>query len=181
MNWEVAQAVGELVAAFGVLASLIYLSAQVRQSSQRILGESIQTYTSQINGLRKSLWESEDGARLWQVAVSGLPPDDDVLRTRVGLFWISLYRSAEGAYLQYQLGHIPESLWAGYWTEWFGSFDTPGGRIYFAAVRDRLLDPKFVSFVDAKFNESGGSFVLEFRERVEAARQAELGLSGTSD
>ena len=175
MSWGAAQAVGELLAAFGVLASLLYLSAQVRQGAQRTFGETIQGYTSEINALRKALWESEDGARLWRLAISSEPIEDDVLRTRVGLFWLSLYRSAEGFYLQHRMGHLPERLWNGYWTEWFMSFDTPGGRVYFAAMRERFLDPDFVAYVDEQLAQSSGEVLTEFRDRVQVARVDLLG------
>ena len=36
MNWDALQAVGELIAAVGVIVSLAYLAAQVRQNTKSI-------------------------------------------------------------------------------------------------------------------------------------------------
>ena len=86
MNWEMVQAVGEAVAALGVLASLVYLAAQVRLSGKRALADTIQRYVSDVNALRRSAWETEDGTRLWLTAISPDRPEDPVLRSRLGLY-----------------------------------------------------------------------------------------------
>ena len=36
LNWDAVQAVAELIAAFGVLASLVYVGNQIRQNTQAV-------------------------------------------------------------------------------------------------------------------------------------------------
>ena len=41
MNWEAIGAIAELLGAFGVIASLIYLATQIRQNSRQLMGASL--------------------------------------------------------------------------------------------------------------------------------------------
>jgi hypothetical protein len=69
------------------------------------------------------------------------------MRLRTNLFWFSLYRSMEAAYLQFRAGKIPKRVWTQYAAEYLVSCDTPGGRAALEAMRDDFLDPEFSTFV----------------------------------
>ena len=43
MNWEAAGAIGEIVGAIGVLATLIYLAAQIRDNTRSLQAASLQS------------------------------------------------------------------------------------------------------------------------------------------
>lgn len=89
MTWEAVQAAGELLAAVGVLISLVYLASQVRQNAERTFGETIQRYATTVNDTRQALWTSRDATRVWQIAITGEEPEDEILRTQVALFWLN--------------------------------------------------------------------------------------------
>ena len=147
MNWDALQAIGEMAAAVGVLISLVYLAAQVRESSAWTSADTILRYTTDVNTTRQALWATEDGAQVYDLALKGELIEDDVMRLRTSLFWFSLYRSMEAAFLQNRAGKIPERIWTQYAAEYLVSCASPGGRAAFKAMRDDFLDPEFSTFV----------------------------------
>ena len=56
LSWDAVQAVGEIAAAVGVLISLVYLAAQVRESAERTSADTILRYTTDVNTTRQALW-----------------------------------------------------------------------------------------------------------------------------
>lgn len=147
MNWDALQAIGEIAAAIGVLISLVYLATQVRANAERTSADTILRYTTDVNTTRQELWATEEGAQVYALALRSEPIEDDLMRLRARLFWFSLYRSMEAAFLQYRAGHIPERVWTQYAAEYLLSCDSPGGRAALKVMRDDFLDPEFSTFV----------------------------------
>ena len=174
MNWDSVQAFGELIAAVGVLISLVYLAAQVRQSADRTHAEIIQQYTSGVNALRETLWSSDDGINIWMMALAGTPIEDRATSTRVRLFWASAYKAMEAGFLQHQAGHIPTRVWTTYAREWLLSFDSPGGRAAFAALDgSRFFDPDFAAFVTQRLADPEIPNMGELRARWDQLLEAQ--------
>src|SRR5205085_7035803 len=60
MNWEMLSAIGQLVAAVGVIPSLIYLAIQIREQNKERRRAGINVLTAQWGDLVKSAQESAD-------------------------------------------------------------------------------------------------------------------------
>jgi len=101
--------IGEFVGAFAVVATLIYLSVQVRHSrtllqisidaseeNARLLrAAAIDRHSDAVSRWRGRLIENEEVAQLWQNAIDGQMPEG-VARTRLESLvvdWINTYRS----------------------------------------------------------------------------------------
>jgi hypothetical protein len=68
MNWEAVGAIANVLAAVGVIATLIYLSIQIRQNNNQLRGAAtIAVYDSQ-RGLTDTLTEDEE---LYKIALRG--------------------------------------------------------------------------------------------------------------
>ena len=173
MNWDALQAVGEIVAAIGVLISLVYLAAQVRRSAERTSADTILRYTADVNTTRQVLWATEDGAQVYALALRGEPIEDEIMLIRTSLFWFSLFRSMEAAFLQYQRGNIPERIWSQYAAEYLVSVDSPGGRAALEAIREDFLDPEFSKFVATRLAEPDHVTLPSLRARWAGAQKEE--------
>ena len=94
MNWEAIGAIGEIIGAAAVLATLWILLIQVRHST-RAMEESnrlervsaVDRHSESIGLWRGRLMEHEDLARIWTSARRG-EPLDDVARFRLANLWI---------------------------------------------------------------------------------------------
>ncbi|MFT4800127.1 MAG: hypothetical protein ACJARY_002254 [Candidatus Azotimanducaceae bacterium] len=53
MNWEALEAVGEIVGAVAVLATLLYLATQIRKQNQQARDANRQFAVAQFNALRR--------------------------------------------------------------------------------------------------------------------------------
>ena len=62
MNWEMLSAIGQLVAAIGVIISLIYLAVQIREQNKERRRAGINILTVQWSDLVKTGQESRDFA-----------------------------------------------------------------------------------------------------------------------
>ena len=65
MNWEMLSAIGQIVAAIGVIPSLIYLAIQIREQNKERRRAGINILTVQWSELVKSAQESREFAALF--------------------------------------------------------------------------------------------------------------------
>ena len=108
-------ALGEIIGAVGVIATLLFLAVQIRANTK----ESRLTATAEIardyNTYLQHLTADEDLSRLWRNAVDG---DVQTLRddeqARVVMIMGNFFRIMESAYIQYAAGRMDLESWQGY-------------------------------------------------------------------
>jgi len=157
VNWEAIGAVGEVGGAIGVIATLGYLAAQIRQNTHNIQhnSEAVRAATELENARFAAEWNSEvardpDLAELWIVAMNNPGDMTPAQRVRFGFLMASLFYRFEGLYRQYERGLLTEESWRA-WEEvilftldigenrnWWGGKTHPVSASFRAHV-DRLL------------------------------------------
>jgi len=65
MNWEMISAVGQMLGAIGVIISIIYLAAQIRNQNKESQRAAMNVLTSHWSDLNRTLAENPDMAALW--------------------------------------------------------------------------------------------------------------------
>ena len=65
MDWEAIGAIGETLAAIGVLISLVYLAIQIRQNNNWLRQQAFQLSTNEIRRWTGRFAESESASELW--------------------------------------------------------------------------------------------------------------------
>jgi hypothetical protein len=115
-------AIGEIVGAFGVIASLIYLSVQIRQNTHAMdEGRRLalaQTYQMRADALQEMLVtaaNSQIGAIILKLTEDGYPEDVTALdrlspeeRVRFRLWQIAQHTHGDNLHFQYQQGFLDE-------------------------------------------------------------------------
>lgn len=115
-------AIGEIVGAFGVIASLIYLSVQIRQNTHAMdEGRRLalaQTYQMRADALQQMLVtaaHSEIGAIIFKLTEDGYPEDVTALdrlsaeeRVRFRMWQIAQQTHWDNLHFQYQQGFLDE-------------------------------------------------------------------------
>ena len=153
MTWEAAGAIGEVVGALGVIATLVYLAAQIRTNTKAVNASTFQS--------NAELWQD------WYLAVAGSGAPDAYARGMVGrsdidpmtfqkfyLVCRTLFLNFENQYYQYRHGVLDESTFVGYEPitrsmvmAW------PGIRAWWQLNREGY-GPEFVAYIDGLMEES---------------------------
>lgn len=174
MNWEAIQAVAELTAAAGVLVSLVYLAIQVRRNTSSVKAATVTRASDLMNRHRTILWSDPEGSRVYALAMTGDPIEDEQLSLRARMFWAAIARDFEAVYYQHRSGHLPESVWQAWFKETRLLFATPGGRDAIQGLRQHYLSDEFVDFLEREIANIETVPVVELREAWEAARKERL-------
>jgi hypothetical protein len=111
MNWDAIGAIGELLGAAGVIASLVYLALQIRQNSHVVQSSIIESVTGR-SAEQARFFVSD--RRLSRVVRHGLTDPDKLDDDDVGEFLLllmSMLRDTENVYYQYRQGLLPEEAY----------------------------------------------------------------------
>jgi hypothetical protein len=148
VNWDALQAVSELVAAAGVIVSLIYLAGQVQQNTKLVRAAANQDLLTSFNAVMEFPKISPHGARIYHAIfrgeVAGLDSADRSA-VRVGL--IQVCRVFEQAYLQHEVGLLDQASWTGWSKQMQLSMGLPGFAQGWPAIRP-MMSPGFARWMD---------------------------------
>ena len=122
MSIEELAAVGEIVGAMGVIASLIYLAMQIRQNTHAMdegrrlaLAETYQMRADALQQMLVTAATTEIGAIIHKLTADGYPEDVSALdrlgaedRVRFRLWQIAQHTHWDNLYFQYQQGFLDE-------------------------------------------------------------------------
>jgi hypothetical protein len=111
MNWEMLSAIGQVVAAVGVIPSLIYLAVQIREQNKERRRGGINTLTAQWSDLVKSAQESREFAELFLKGVRSFNDLDAPDKLRFSAFFTRFTRNCEGMFIYYRDGALEKALW----------------------------------------------------------------------
>lgn len=121
MNWEAVGAIAELVAALGVIASLIYLAKQINansdniaQNTKALVSDRDASSNDTAMDILNLLATDQDLAAL--MMKGGL--DADVLSElesfRYSTFMLRIFEAHQTYFIQHQKGSVSEELWSYY-------------------------------------------------------------------
>ena len=148
MNWEAIGAVGEVVGAVGVIATLIYLAAQIRQNSAVVRSATRQAISTQQAEFGMRVASSSDlraaVARWLEMQPSPSSPEDAL---RDEFFLRSALRMFENQYHQNKDGTFEDTMWFGYLENMRRIFAQPRFRGWWRESR-ALYGTDFADFVD---------------------------------
>jgi len=131
MDWQAVQAIAELLAAVGVIASLLYLAAQVRQNTRSMQAATSQDLLANFSSMVDFSAQNEYGAKLLTASLYGdwdNPTPADQVSAR--MFWVRITRLFEYAYLQRQSGLLDDESWYGWSQQIVFSWDSEGGSAF---------------------------------------------------
>jgi hypothetical protein len=118
MNWDAIGAIAELLGAIGVIASLVYLATQIRQSREQMSQNTQALRAGTYQQFRHEIYEALHGYMkvpgFSQTVLSGRADfhqldDEEALVFR---FWVAgLMGGYDNAYYQYRMGLLDEERW----------------------------------------------------------------------
>jgi hypothetical protein len=114
MNWEMISAVGQMLGAIGVIISIVYLGAQIRNQNKESQRQAMNALTTHWSDLNRTLVENPEMAVLWLRALRSFDDLDAGSKLRFGAHLGRLLRFADSLYLNVLDGTLDKRLWRGY-------------------------------------------------------------------
>lgn len=105
--------IAQIVAAVGVVASVIYFAIQLRQNTRAIRAQAYQSMIATTLNLSQNLFADEEFARFF-VEVGQGGPRDEVEKLRWHTLMISMLRHFDNLLYQAKIGTLAPELWVGY-------------------------------------------------------------------
>ena len=145
--------IGEFVAAIGVIVSLVYLAAQIRQNTKTVRTSTYQAvldYSSRVNELVLSNPHVE---RIYRVGRRDLAQLHEDERPQFRLLLAHIMNMYETMFLQYRRGTLDEEYWNARMVGLRAVLSQPGIRAHWLGVREQGLTyarvPAFKELLDS--------------------------------
>ena len=149
MNWSAVGAIGTLISATAVVASVIYLAIQVRQNSKMVAANTFQLISATSADLAIRLAESPEMSELLTKAFSGYTAWTPREAMQLQLFLRGSFRNYENYYYQHRHGNFEEEIWAGYEQAILDLVSRGFGEAWWS-VHQVAFGQTFVEFVNAR-------------------------------
>src|SRR3954447_4183691 len=114
MSWEMISAIGQMLGAIGVIISIVYLAAQIRNQNKESQRQAMNVLTTHWSDLNRTLVENPEMAVLWLRALRSFDELDAQSKLRFGAHLGRFLRFADSLYLNVLDGTLDKRLWRGY-------------------------------------------------------------------
>jgi hypothetical protein len=150
MNWEVLSAISQIVSAVAVLATLGYLTIQIRQNTRQLYAQSMAAIESNFAQFRALIIQNAQVASLWRRALENLEqltPDErtqaDYLFTEYFWAWANMWEKMSG-------NRVARANWLETSVDIANHLQHAGMRQWWSIPQNRsLYFPGFAASVDA--------------------------------
>jgi hypothetical protein len=137
----------ELVAAIGVMVSLIYLAFQIRRSSETERMSTYRAIVSDFGSLNQSIASDPELALLFANGLETFGELTEVEKARLSQYFYSIFRYFENMYYQHTRGYLDDEVWIGWQRMILTYFQRPGFQVWWEQRR-LVFNPKFVEFLE---------------------------------
>ena len=107
MNWEIIGSIGQLVAAVGLIPTLIYLAIQVREQSKANHHASLDLLSTQWTELLKTMSDNSDFGPIYLSGLQDFDALDPPSRLRFGAYLLRIFRYWDGDNFHFLDGTLP--------------------------------------------------------------------------
>src|SRR6201993_535910 len=147
MNWEMISAIGQMLGAIGVIISIVYLAAQIRNQNKESQRAAMNVLTTPWGDLMKTGVESPDLAALWLRGLQSFEDLDGPSKLRLGAHLGRLLRTADSLYLALLDGLLDRRLWRGFERTLADTVAYPGFQTWWATRKHWHTD-EFCALID---------------------------------
>jgi hypothetical protein len=145
MNWEALGAIANLLAAIGVIATLIYLSIQIRQNTKAVRSSSIRNLVQSFSTTAQAAVENEYIIPLLLKASSEALTQEE--RARLHFWFIMTFRRFEGVYFQRDLGIVDAEVIDGFERSHMAILASKSAQQWWADSKE-IFNSGFVSYLE---------------------------------
>ena len=135
MNWEAVGAIGEILGAVVVVATIFYLATQIRQSNSSNKAVAAARTAESADAWIRQMVQDKEVNDIYQTGMrdyNGLEQSD---KNRFDLLILQFLRAMESAWIQEKLGVLNEDQWYGYRMSIARIIGSPGGKAVFNKMK----------------------------------------------
>ena len=147
MNWDAIGAIGEVLGAILVGATLVYLAVQLRQNTSALTSSTFQTLSSSMASNMEFFAGDPAISALLLKAQGGLGSLTAEERARFGFVMVMAFRRIETVFVQRSLGFIDARLTEGFERSAISSIATGGAREWWDSSKG-AFSVDFASWMD---------------------------------
>ena len=111
MNWDAIGAIGEIVGAFAVVVSLLFVGWQLYQNTDALKTSTSQSHLDSFFAIASTVFKDPEFAELYNKGLFEPETLSDVDRIRFYGFCTSTFRYYETSYIQFRKGKLDAELW----------------------------------------------------------------------
>lgn len=152
MNWEAIGAVGEVIGAFGVIASLGYLAVQIRQNTSSVRASTLQDMNEASTSFLDLMASDEDLGRIFMSGGHDLETLSAAERSRFNFSILAFLRRIESFERATRFNRIHSDEWAGLRASCVDVMSRPGSRTWWSENAERF-NPSFVEWLNGELGE----------------------------
>lgn len=179
MNWTAISAIADILAATGVIISLVYLAVQIRNQNKESRIAVIHSLTQQWADIMARMVDEGNNA-VWRRGLDSFNELNDIERGRHSAMMLNITQVFEGLYLQRADGKLDSQVWIGIDARVRDIFSNPGTREWWE-VRAHWYSPKFRSYIATILSETEGkNSYAKFFNR-ESPSETETAVDSNSD
>src|SRR5215471_7900822 len=147
INWEALGAIANVLAAVSVIATLIYLSVQIRQNTKAVRSSSIQNLVQSFSTTAQAAVENEYVVPLLLKANAGAESLTEEERGRLHFWFIMTFRRFEGVYFQRDLGIVDAAVIDGFERSHIAVLASKSAQAWWANSK-AIFNSGFVTYVE---------------------------------
>jgi hypothetical protein len=147
MSWETVAAISQVLAAIGVIVSVLYLARQIRDENRERRRTAVNVLVGQWNGIVKSFVESEEFCDLYLRGIKNFDQLSPAEKVRLGAFFGTHFKNFDGMYRSRLDGTLEPSHWEVIERMITDLISYPGTQQWWA-VRRHWHTAEFASVVD---------------------------------
>jgi len=147
MNWDAISAIGQIVGAFGVIVSVIYLAQQVRSNARQTRLASMRTLSEAFNEWLYGLAGNPQIGDLYYRGMRDFESIQGADLPRFSGLMDHLFRIYEDMYYQNLEGHLDPRVWRGFEAPMRDIIAYPGAQAWWR-TRSHWFSREFQEFID---------------------------------
>jgi hypothetical protein len=148
MNWDAIGAIAELLGAFGVIASLVYLARQMRQNTRTTRAAAYQHFDQSLQDAFFHVLSVPGMARVVRQGGAGYDQLDEDDATLYSLWMGGMMTRFDNAYYQFRIGMIDEERWEALLRMIRGIAQNPGYVQWWRSTPQSNISSKFIALVE---------------------------------
>ena len=152
MNWDAIGAFGEVVAAVGVIISLLYLSVQIRGDARAKRASTVEEQSAAFRDLLQTFATDEVLSDVYLRGIRDIGSINDTEFVRFSSILGFMFRVFEGAFFQWKEGNLDARLWNGFEAPIVDMVAYPGVQAWWS-TRSHWYSTQFRDFVSEKTSE----------------------------
>lgn len=147
MNWEAVGAMGEIVGALAVFATLVYLAIQIRQNTRAVRAAALDSSIQAASLIRSDMFKSEELSQLFLLGNENPEDFNEVQRYRYRNLVSNMMWALWNFYSQSRYADLSQDSWESQKYVAARILNTPGGAWYWKNY-SREFEDDFVEAVN---------------------------------